>query len=98
MRERKKRSRGVERFRPRDLNTKLLSVNAPPGGRRGIARNGDRAAINRRSEIDRYGGSGEPRGVPCDEGDHVATFAATPHHRTTRWHSLPRDRRGAWVG
>lgn len=21
-----------------------------------------------------------------------------PHHRTTRWHSLPRDRRGAWVG
>ena len=69
-----------------------------PRVRRWIARDGDREAVGRRSEIDRSGGLGKPRGEPCGDGDHVATFAATPHHRTTRWHSLPRDRRGAWVG
>src|SRR5258706_6728870 len=96
MRERKSGSE-VERSRRRDLATKLPTVNAPPGGRRGIARNGDRAAINRRSEIDRSSGSGEPRGVPCDEGDHVATSAATPttgRHAGTRF--LATDAAPGW--
>lgn len=58
--------------------TKASSGQVAPGVRREIARNGDRQAVERRSEIDRSGGLGKPRGVPCDQGDHVATFAATP--------------------
>jgi len=68
---------------------------APPSDRRTVAPSGDREAIDRRSEIDRPCGLGKPRRVPYDDGDHVATFAATPRHRTTRWHSKTRDRRGA---
>ena len=74
------------------------TVKGPPGRRRGVASSGVRAAMLWRSEIDRSGGLGKPYFKQCYEGDHVATSAATPHHRTTRWHSLPRDRRGAWVG
>lgn len=60
---------------------------APPGIRRRIARNGDRQAIRRRSEIDRSGGLGKPRRGPCDDGDRGATCVATPatgRHAGTR--------------
>ena len=97
MRERKRGHRRFKRAAPSFARIEM-SRQTPPSVRREIARNGDREAIQRRSEIDRSSGLGKPRGGPCDEGDHVATFVTTPHHRTTRWHSLPRDRRGAWAG
>ena len=50
----------------------------PAGERRPVAASGDRAANHRRSEIDREDGLGKPGRVPCQEGDHVATAAATP--------------------
>ena len=50
----------------------------PASERRPVADSGDRAANQRRSEIDREDGLGKPGRVPCQEGDHVATAAATP--------------------
>ncbi len=85
--EREKTETNVGSARRRRDATVRAVRQSPPKGRRGIARNGDRAAIDRRSEIDRSGGLGKPRGGPCHEGDHVATSAATPatgRHAGTR--------------
>src|SRR5438552_4018592 len=68
--------------------TSGIARQVPPDVRRWIARDGDRAAVERRSEIDLTSGLGKPRGVLCGYGDHVATFAATPttgRHAGTRF-------------
>jgi hypothetical protein len=58
-----------------DANASLVRSNVPPRFRRTVAASGGRAAIVRRSEIDRSCGLGKPRRVPCHNGDHVATVA-----------------------
>ena len=64
---------------------------------REVARNGDRAAVHRRSKIDRSV-AWESRQECHAMREPRRDLRRDPHHRTTRWHSLPRDRRGAGGG
>ncbi len=96
MRERKKphSPSGVERARAPRGHASAKRQGSPESRRR-AARNGGREAMQRRSEIDRSGGLGKSRRVPCDDGDHVAPFAATPATSDTL---ALRDRRGVRAG
>ena len=85
---------GGSGFRPRRHQTRG-TCQCPPTVRRGIARNGDRAAMHRRSEIDRSGGLGKPQ--EC-HAMRETTSPPSPRPPPQDDTLALRDRRGAWAG
>src|SRR4051812_25392371 len=87
-------------FRPAALVVRFISPAArrnPPPCRRASARTGERAAIHRRSEIDRPCGLGKPREGHAMRETASTTSVATPAQDDTLT-LVPRDRRGALTG